>query len=382
MSYQIPNSSDNYVSSGIPVEPYTFIAMESTANGVGNFFHERWLRAKSGESNDIAVFVPWYEIDMCRKECDDVEGFAGGMDAYERALWRRGLTLEMIAWYREKRKDIGYEAMFAEYPTDDVEAFVHTGGSVFASESIEALRAGCRPPAAVGEVSGLAATGAAALRGVRFTADPAGLLKVWRFPCESVPSRLHRYVVSVDVGGRSRGSDYSVIAVFDRFPGGGDDRPEVVAQWRGHCDHDILGWRAAAIARWYHNALLIVESNSLEASASGHSQYILEELNGVYRNMYVRRRRESVRSGSHAPVVGFHTNVATKSMIITSLIARVRECGYVERDSGACNEMAVYEQDASGRYGAKKGYHDDVLMTRAIALYVISTMPVAELPPV
>lgn len=35
-----------------------------------------------------------------------------------------------------------------------------------------------------------------------------------------------------------------------------------------------------------------------------------------------------------------------------------------------CDELDMYECDAAGRYGAKPGYHDDILMTRAIALHV------------
>ena len=64
-------------------------------------------------------------------------------------------------------------------------------------------------------------------------------------------------------------------------------------------------------------------------------------------------------------------------MIINHLIAMVRDDGYIERDFDACDELAVYESDPSGRFGAKAGYHDDILMTRAIALYAASQYPPA-----
>lgn len=368
------------VAAGVPLEPLTFIALESTANGVGDFFHARWLQAKEGDTGDIAVFVPWYEIEMYRLPVDDVARFVGSWNEYERGLWKRGLTLEMIMWYRVKSGDIGQTAMLSEYPTDDLEAFVHSGSAVFAPEKVEALRGACIPAVEVGEVCGEQATGRGALRAVRFVPLSNGFLKVWRRPDVKPPAMMNRYVVSVDVGGRSRGSDYSVIAVFDRFSPDASGHPEVVAQWRGHCDHDLLGWRAAAIARWYHNALLVIESNSLETSAAGHSRYILEELNGVYHNMYVRRKRDSTSPGACDHAVGFHTNVLSKALIVTTLIACVRDGGYVERDDEACNEMMMYERDASGHYHAKAGHHDDILMTRAMGLYVISTLPVVEMP--
>ncbi|MDE5981730.1 MAG: hypothetical protein K2G92_01295, partial [Duncaniella sp.] len=73
--------------------------------------------------------------------------------------------------------------------------------------------------------------------------------------------------------------------------------------------------------------------------------------------------------------LGFHTNRATKAAIISLLVARVRDAGYVERDSGACNELLQYEQLPGGSYAARKGCHDDILMTRAIALYIDSVTP-------
>ena len=41
---------------------------------------------------------------------------------------------------------------------------------------------------------------------------------------------------------------------------------------------------------------------------------------------------------------------------------------------------AVYELKESGNYGARQGCHDDILMTRAIALYVIDSLPPAASP--
>lgn len=366
--------------SGIPLEPLTAIVMESTANGVGDFFHQSWLRAQQGTSSYKPVFVPWYEIDMYRLKVDNPEQFVAQMNTFEKNLWQKGLTLEMIAWYREKSLEIGPEAMHAEYPTDDVEAFVNSGSNVFSSENVEELRLRCCPAVERGEVCGIAPTGAAALQKVKFVPDVEGNLEVWERPCAQLPKQADRYVVCVDVGGRVAASDYSVIAVFDRFAPDSFGIPSVVAQWRGHCDHDILGWKAAAIARWYHNALLIIESNSLESANDGHSRYILEELNGEYHNMYVRQIRDRVAGTAFETTIGFHTNRSTKARIIASLIAHVRDGAYVERDTEACNEMLVYEFDGASNYHAKKGYHDDILMTRAIALYVMESMSVNDMP--
>ncbi len=358
----------------VPLTPYSLIALESTANCMGNFFHSEWQRAKSGESAFRPLFVPWYEIEIYRLPVENPERFIGEMSELERGLWDRGLTLEMIAWYRMKLSEMGdLRLMQAEYPTDDVEAFVSSNTDVFSTHAIAGLRQGCTVSCETGEVQGRSLLGPDALKDVRFIADPGGSLKVWRRPEYRHVS--NRYVVAVDVGGRARGSDWSVIAVFDRCPqaGGG---PEVVAQWRGHCDHDILGWKAAAIARWYDNALLAIESNTLDAAAEGSSRLILEQLNSVYHNLYTRPVLDNAPGRqTHENRVGFHTNHRTKALIITMLIAMVRERSYTERDPDALTEMSVYRQLPSGNFAAKRGFHDDILMTRAIGLYVCGTTP-------
>ena len=61
-------------------------------------------------------------------------------------------------------------------------------------------------------------------------------------------------------------------------------------------------------------------------------------------------------------------------MIINRLIALVRDNGYIERDEDACNEMAVYEQQGLG-FGAMDGNHDDIVMARAIGLFVATELP-------
>ena len=50
----------------------------------------------------------------------------------------------------------------------------------------------------------------------------------------------------------------------------------------------------------------------------------------------------------------------------------------------ACNELATSEQLPSGAYAAKAGHHDDILMTRAIAMLVADEQPPevkVDLPP-
>ncbi|MBQ8772893.1 MAG: hypothetical protein IJZ17_00225, partial [Muribaculaceae bacterium] len=370
-----PESLIRAICGSIARVPLSLVVIESTANGVGNYFHSEWLRSCRGESDKEAVFVPWHEIEIYREPVDDYKTLWQSLDNYEIELWNQGCTLEQIQWYHNKRREYAsLTAMQAEYPTNDVEAFTNSGNNVFDSSFVNRLRESCSDPVFVGELSAASTKGEGALQSLHLSADPKGCLKIWHMPAPPRPIWLHRYVVAVDIGGRCADSDYSVIAVIDRI-GGHDHRPVIAAQWRGHIDHDILAWKAASLSMWYHEALLVIESNTLDTQSPIGEQglYILAELNDVYPNLYCRHTFDSV---TQQPTLrlGFHTNRATKSAIISHLIASVRDASYVESDILACDEMSVYEQRPNGSYAAKQGRHDDILMTRAMGLYVASTL--------
>lgn len=371
-----PDAFIRAVCGGIALAPNTLIVLESTANGVGNYFHAEWLRSKSGLSDKHAVMVPWYEIEIYRRPVSDAQKLWREMDDYEHNLWNMGLTLEMINWYHIKRREYASHSMMkAEYPTDDVEAFVNTGRGVFDAMLVDRLRLSCRNAEWSGELMADCQSGKHALTNIRFCEDAMGCLKIWKKP-EPAKGRYinDRYVVAVDIGGRSENSDYSVITVIDRNRLIDGQQLEVVAQWRGHIDHDLLAWKSAMIARWYNDALLVIESNTLETECTegDHGLFILDQLRDVYGNLYYRESFDRA-DGEVGLRIGFHTNRATKRLVIDNLIGMVRDGGYIERAAEACDEMLTFEQKENGGCGAKVGCHDDIVMSRAIGLYVAAT---------
>ncbi len=120
------------VAGSIALLPDTLIVMESTADGDDNYFHTDWQRAVRGESDKEAVFVPWYEIEIYRKELADSERreVAESLDSYEKwLLGLDGVSLEAAAWYHDKRREYStHEQMMAEYPSTPEEAFCGGGG--------------------------------------------------------------------------------------------------------------------------------------------------------------------------------------------------------------------------------------------------------------
>ena len=228
-----------------------------------------------------------------------------------------GCTLEAIKWYHDKRLGFpDHRSMMAEYPTTPAEAFASTARSVFSSADVEALRADCGEEGERGEITASRFGDVGVADTPRFIPSADGLLTLWRRPRKGGD-----YLVCVTSGGRSRGADYSVIAVLDRGAPGA--RPEIVAQWRGHIDHDLLARKAEAIARFYDDAVLAIESNSWESSSEGQGRFILDSLSRSYHNLYFRQSE-----GGAATSAGFHVNVRTKAAIIANLVAYVREHGY------------------------------------------------------
>lgn len=357
----------------IAILPLSMVVIESTANGTGTYFHREYMRACRGESDKRAIFVPWYEIEIYTMPVDNPRQLIASFDKYERWLWQQGATLEAIAWYRTKRREYTrHTDMMAEYPSDETEAFSHSGERVFDPAAVQHLRSLCYAPMAVGDLAGADITGDKALRDIHWVDNPLGLLHIWEMPHHEKVMR-NRYITVVDVGGRSQRADYSVIAVFDRAGLLSDNTIKLAAQWRGHIDHDLLAWKAAQIASFYNNALLVIESNTLETECDDtSSQYILDTIASRYNNLYARQAGGDTITPSAPTRWGFHMNRSTKSIIINTMINALRNQLYIERDIEACHEFDVFERKSNGSYGAKDGEHDDILITRCIGFYIAS----------
>ena len=380
--------------SGILLKPYTMIVYESTANGTGNFFQREYDAAKEGKSQFESLFIAWFEIEQYALALDDEMKFAtwlwenrnnenANSDREESGrylwwLWEQGATLEAINWYiLERSKYTDHGDMASEYPSDDVEAFVHSGARVFDKYHVEKFKKACKAPKWIGDVYADGDEGEEALVNLRFSEDKQGLLWIWAKPdVEGDEEVTDRYLVVVDIGGRGKKADWSVIVVFDRLNQMEGGKPVVVAQWYGHIDMDRLAWKAAQIAAYYDNAYLVIESNTLETHDKERqvdgdmSGYILNQIKDVYTNLYARKQSDEEIKEQAPKKYGFHTNVATKPKIISTLVKVIRDHLYVERDARCLDEYLCYEKKKNGAFGAITGKHDDLLMTRAIGLQI------------
>lgn len=142
-----PNASTHFagVVQAVPDLPGTEIILESTANGVGGEFHERWQNAEAGIGDYIAIFIPWFWQEEYRRavptgfDLDDEE---------QEYMTAHALDLEQIAWRRNKIAELKDPLLFMqEYPATAAEAFQMSGHDSFISAELvlRARKRTCEP---------------------------------------------------------------------------------------------------------------------------------------------------------------------------------------------------------------------------------------------
>ena len=102
------------------------IFLESTAEGIGNYFHDQWQQAEAGATPYLPVFIPWYWQAEYRLPVNP--GFSATIEEDElKRIY--GLSDEQIIWRREKIAGFsahglpGDRAFRTQYPFTSVEAF-------------------------------------------------------------------------------------------------------------------------------------------------------------------------------------------------------------------------------------------------------------------
>lgn len=119
----------------VPLAAGTEVILESTAQGIGNVFHKQWLMAERGESDFIAIFVPWFWQDEYERDVpvdfvlnsnpEDVPVGELTEEEYARAhklndrkmFWRRMKIIELGGG------EEGFYTFCEEYPATADEAF-------------------------------------------------------------------------------------------------------------------------------------------------------------------------------------------------------------------------------------------------------------------
>ena len=232
----------------IPNRHGTVIILESTANGIGGWFYDEWMKAIAGDSDFVPLFFPWFlhkEYTVRKTSLTQ-----GQLTPTEKAIQRQfGLSLGQLAWRRRKiREENGDEDKFKqEFPCTWMEAFISTGDNVFPLEALSECYyevgsewRGQKVAMSRGEVVNNNGR-------IEFTKDFTGDLKVFKRPSPKM-----QYVVGVDPS-RTTYGDPACIQVLNRVT------HEQVAVWRGHAIDTEMAEKVELIGYWYNTAIVNVE---------------------------------------------------------------------------------------------------------------------------
>ena len=311
----------------------SIIIINSTSNGAQGVYYDLWNKAEKGEGNFKSLFVPWYLQDEYRLKCpENLEK----TPEEERLQERWDLDDEQIYWRRIKIAETSVAMFKQEYPFTAEESFLQSGSSVFNKEILD--RYVPYEPESIREYNDEYSA---------FDESSEGGLSVW-----SPPERDSKYIIGADVALGVKG-DYSVATVMTK------DR-EIVAIYRSNIIDPVrYGKILFYLGRWYNNALICPEANSIGIAT-------VQQLFGMnYPNLYQQKKTANTTSDgiNH---LGFKTTAATRAPIISNLRRMIEDEDIAIPSSLVIEELRNFIITPQGKAEASVGHHDDMVMSLAI----------------
>jgi hypothetical protein len=318
------------------------IIVESTPEGIGNPFHELWIRAKAGENGYRPHFYAWWwdpEYRLAGPPLEDI--------THEEAELMRahGLDQDQIRWRRAKIRELR-DRFVQEYPETDTTCFLASGRCCFDPQALEG--AGMR---IAGEPQPERVPSLADRSGQSLSISPARLL-VWR-----PPEAGHSYVVGSDIGEGLAHSDPSAACVLDEGSG------EQVAELQGRVSPERFARLLDALGHHYHDAHLGVERN-------GHGHSTLNTLMHTTHYPALYHHTDYDQSGLQEPRPGWPTSQKTKPIMIDDLAEAIAGGHLLIHSAELVDECRSFVTMDNGSTGAQPGRHDDRVIAAAIAWQV------------
>ena len=357
----------------VPNKPDTLVIIESTAKGY-DYFKELWDKACAGENDFEPLFCAWHELEEYRLPAEDIVLTQEEIEI--KKLYN--LDDEQIAWRRWCiRNNCGGDVntFKQEYPACPEEAFLASGECIFDKEvlikQIERSRALVKHwkigefvytkeiipiRDAKGEVVGIEKK----ITNIRFLEKENGMITIHEQPQvktnddnEIIAKR--QYSIGGDTAGL--GEDYYTAKVV-----GNDNLQTVATLHKQRIDEDKYADQLYCLGWYYHWALIGIETN--------YSYVPTRELSDLnYPKIYQRERLDTTYKEMQK-VLGFETNKHTKQVILQSLIAAMRDNPDNECDLDTLKEMLTFVRKENGKKEAQEGYHDDLVMAKAIANFI------------
>lgn len=313
------------------------IAIESTGNGTGNWYHRQCMRAYEGKSRYRLHFFNWledpaYVVQLTEEQKQKV--FESLNEEYEEiSLYKRGMSLERIAFRREKLEDLDYDLPLfkQEYPETLDECFKSSGYSFFSIVPYRAVDEWVRSPTD---------------------------RNLW-YMTDVYKHHPHRYAIGADVGGGVR-RDRSVIQVVDMWTW------EQVAEWVGdNISPDIFAKKLIELGHHFNDAFITVETNNHGAVTLLKliEGFPKEHIEGYPQHLIYMNDKQADNLLGY----GYKTTVRTKPILIGGLRKELIE-GLVIHSPTTKSELGTFIEDENGKLCAQEGCFDDRVMALAVAV--------------
>lgn len=395
------NAEETYTSMAQAV-PYagSEIILESTASGVGNFFHFTWEEAEQGNSDFIPIFLPWWIHEEYQLPVDENQrlDIIATTDDWERMALDEGieyegkkhpLTVEQLAWRRWCiRNNCGNNLLkFKQYyPSTAREAFVASGSCFFDIDSLERHegvleKKRLAPDFKVWRGNLVRTPKLAIIR----SADVKGHLRIWE-----PPQKDHIYVIGADTSeGKMSGASTSFFEP-DSEKGGRDfscaDVYDVrerrqVAQLHGRMTPEYFCSQLVWLGYLYNTAVVAIESNHRSGEKVIHDLHTVHRYPAPYYSRQINTDREGRRTSRR----GWRTTPVSRPLMLDDLSEAIRE---LHKDGGieincpeTIREMHTFVTDENGVPHAQDGAHDDRVIALAIAKQVAKRLRHAPTEP-
>ena len=366
----------------VPDLPNTYVFVESTAKGMGNLFHEMFIRAIKNVRGNlyIPMFFSWkdnpdYRAAAPTKEqdkdelwlsermvdafkSDDIIAYSDAANqlGYDQVQRKRAIEFDLkpdqIRFWQQtlvNKCNSDQDRFDEEWPLSWQISFVSSGRSVFSARLVQHMMKHTAPVMEEGtmlEVDG------------KLSVHPDG--GGWQIFHK--PVKDHKYIVTSDAAGGGRGNDddYACIQVFDRF------EKAQVAEFYDKVTPDVLARQQALAATMYNNALMVPESNN-------HGLVVIHYLLREFPQLILYRRfcEPGKVAGHETNRLGYSTDVRTRHFMVGLFESVVRRGEIKLNSKRLLGEMlTLIRSKASGRPEAPHGHHDDAVIAMCIGIDV------------
>lgn len=341
--------------------------LESTANGLGGEFCNRWWDAVNGVSDYYPLFLAWHTFE--EYQSDVPVGFA--RTEYEIELAELyDLTDRQLQWRREVIKNDcgGDEKQFCqEYPSNDEEAFLVSGRPVFPQGPLQKAAKRCTAPKAVGRL----VCPDNDYTKVEFVEDVNGPLEIWEWPAND---RLYGIGADTAEGKdpeESNDPDSSSAHVGDVA------LKRVVAKLSGLLDMDLYGEQLGLLAYFYGKKEIGIDKqviitscivgNEINNTSGGVILTILKRMGvHIYMQRVWNRYEEKWKQN-----LGWKTDMITREVLVSSGVSAVRDELIDIPSSQTIHQMRMWVRDKLGKATHPPGEHDDDVISLLIMLQMM-----------